>query len=74
MSPVQKLSAGDQVKAALWIPLLEWERPLKPTGWDHTSEWLQGGHGSDWLLVAAKEEEAEREISLIRSQILKTTK
>lgn len=33
-----RLSAGAQVKAALWIPLGEWGGPLRTAGWDPTSE------------------------------------
>lgn len=35
-----RLSAGAQVKAALWIPLGGWGGPLESAGLDPSFEWL----------------------------------
>lgn len=57
-----RLSAGAQVKAALWIPLGGWGGPLQSAGWGPSSEWLPKGLVSDWPLVGVQEEEAGKDL------------
>lgn len=42
-----RLTAGAQVKAALWIPFGGWEGPRWSAGLDPMSEWLQEDLVSD---------------------------
>lgn len=56
-----RLSAGAQVKAALWFPLGGWGGPLRSAGLDPLSGWLPEDLVLDWPLVGMQEEQAVKD-------------
>lgn len=57
------LSAGAQVKAALWIPLGAWDGPPRSAGSGQTSEWLPEDLVSSRRLVGGQEEKAGKDMT-----------